>query len=94
MSMKPALPNKSTLKFIANRNACICAPKDIFKNIPTIIISNSLKLEIIQMLIKSPWRRARLPTPVFWPGEFQGLYSPWGCEESDTTERLLLYYQQ
>ena len=21
-----------------------------------------------------PWRRERLPTPVFWPGEFQGLY--------------------
>ena len=27
------------------------------------------------------WRRERLPTPVFWPGEFHGLYSPWGpCE--------------
>ena len=26
-----------------------------------------------------PWRRERLPTPVFWPGEFHGLYSPWGC---------------
>ena len=23
-----------------------------------------------------PWRRQRLPTPVFWPGEFHGLYSP------------------
>ena len=23
---------------------------------------------------KLPWRRERLPTPVFWPGEFQGLY--------------------
>ena len=28
----------------------------------------------------------RLPTPVFWPGEFQRLYSPWGHKESDTTE--------
>ena len=37
---------------------------------------------------RSSWRRARLPTPVFWPGEFHGLYSPWECEESDTTERL------
>ena len=27
---------------------------------------------------KIPWRRKRLPTPVFRPGEFQGLYSPWG----------------
>ena len=26
--------------------------------------------------------------PVFWPGEFHGLYNPWGCKESDTTERL------
>ena len=39
---------------------------------------------------KIPWRRERLPTPVFWPGEFQGLYSPWGRKESDKTERLSL----
>ena len=26
---------------------------------------------------KFPWRRERLPIPVFWPGEFHGLYSPW-----------------
>ena len=25
-------------------------------------------------------------TPVFWPREFHGLYSPWGLKESDTTE--------
>ena len=31
---------------------------------------------------KIPWRRERLPTPVFWPGEFHGLYSPWGHKES------------
>ena len=24
----------------------------------------------------------------FWPGEIHGLYSPWGCKESDMTERL------
>ena len=39
---------------------------------------------------KIPWRRERLPTPVFWPGEFHGLYSPWGHKESNTTERLSL----
>ena len=27
---------------------------------------------------KIPWRREGLPTPVFWPREFHGLYSPWG----------------
>ena len=39
---------------------------------------------------KIPWRRERLPTPVFWLGEFLGLYSSWSHKESDTTERLLL----
>ena len=38
---------------------------------------------------KIPWRRKRLPTPVFWPGEFHELSSPWGRKELDTTERLL-----
>ena len=28
---------------------------------------------------KLSWRRERLPTPVFWPREFHGLYRPWGC---------------
>ena len=39
---------------------------------------------------KIPWRRERLPTPVFWPREFHGLYSRWGCKESDMTEQLSL----
>ena len=25
---------------------------------------------------------------VFWPGEFYGLYSPWGLKELDTNEQL------
>ena len=37
---------------------------------------------------KIPLRRERLPTPVFWPGEFHGLYSPWDRKESDMSERL------
>ena len=37
-----------------------------------------------------PWRRERLPTLVFWSGEFRGLYGPWGRKESDTTKRLSL----
>ena len=37
-----------------------------------------------------PWRREKLPTPVFWPGEFHELFSPWGHKESDTTELLSL----
>ena len=35
---------------------------------------------------KISWRRERLPTPVFWPGEFHGLYSPLGSKESDMRE--------
>ena len=36
------------------------------------------------------WRRERLPTPVFWPGELHGLYGASGCKESDMTEQLSL----
>ena len=32
----------------------------------------------------------RLPTPVIWPGEFHGLYSPRGHKEPDMIERLSL----
>ena len=35
---------------------------------------------------RSPGEGNRLPTPVFWPREFHGLYNPWGAKESDTTE--------
>ena len=37
-----------------------------------------------------PWRTERLHTPVFWPGEFHGLYSLWGHKESNMTEQLSL----
>ena len=37
---------------------------------------------------KIPCRRERLPTPVFWPGEFHGFCSPWGRKELDTTEQI------
>ena len=35
---------------------------------------------------KIPWRTERPPTPIFWPGDFNGLYRPWGHKESDMTE--------
>ena len=42
---------------------------------------------------KIPWRRERLPTPIFWPAEFHGLYSSWGQKkESHTTEQLPYMY--
>ena len=44
-------------------------------------------------VVKLPWRRKWQPTPVFPPGESHGWrslmgYSPRGCKELDTTERL------
>ena len=35
---------------------------------------------------KIPWKRERLPSPVFWLGEFHGQYSPRGPKELGTTE--------
>ena len=43
---------------------------------------------------KIPWREKWQPTPVFWPGEFHGLYSPQGRKESDKTEQLSLTMEQ
>ena len=45
-----------------------------------------------------PSRRKWQPTPVLLPGEFHGWrspvgYSPWGCKESDMTERLHFHFQ-
>ena len=51
---------------------------------------NAGDLGLIPGLGRYPWRRERLPTPVFWPREFHGLYSPWSHKELDTTEQLSL----
>ena len=54
-------------------------------------VCNARDLGSIPSLGRSPGEgKGYLPTPVFWPGEFHGLYSPWGCKESDTTEQLSL----
>ena len=37
---------------------------------------------------KIPRGREQLRTPVFWPGEFHGLYSPWGHKETDMIKQL------
>ena len=46
---------------------------------------------------KIPWSRKWQPTPIFLPGESHGQRSlvgcsPWGGEESDTTERLHFHF--
>ena len=54
------------------------------------LVKNPPTMWEILVQFQIPWRRGRLPAPVFWPGEFHGLSSPWVCKESDTTERLSL----
>ena len=39
---------------------------------------------------EDPLDKGKAITPVFWPGEFHGLYSPWDRKESDTTEQISL----
>ena len=41
---------------------------------------NARDPSLIPGLGRSPGEGNKLPTPVFWPGEFHGLYSPWGCK--------------
>ena len=61
--------------------------------------SNSVTLITIKPIFsaKIPWRRKWQPTPVLLPGKSHGRkslvgYSPWGLEESDTTERLHFHF--
>jgi len=35
---------------------------------------------------EDPLEKGTATTPVFWPGEFHGLYNPWGHKELDMTE--------
>ena len=44
--------------------------------------------------IRSPCspRDSQESSPVFWPGEVHGLYSPWGRKELDMTEQLSLHF--
>ena len=55
------------------------------KNLPVI-----RRPQFYSWVRKIPWRRQWQPTPVFLPGESQGLYSPRAHKESNTTERLSL----
>ena len=56
------------------------------------ILLDSSKCLIPGLVGKTPWRRERLATPVFWPGEFHGLYSPWGRKESDMTDFHIFFF--
>ena len=49
-------------------------------------------LGLIPGLGRSPGEGKGLPIPIFWPGEFHGLYIPWGHKQLDTTELLSLSF--
>ena len=63
---------------------------------PLVILRASLVAQLVKKLpaMGETWVQSldweRLPIPVFWPGEFHGLYSPGGHKESITTEQLSL----
>ena len=41
---------------------------------------------------EDPLEKERLPTPIFWLGEFHGLYSQWGCNDLATFTGLIHSY--
>ena len=59
--------------------------------------SSTLSLDILRGNDETIWRRQWQPTPVLLPGESHGQRSlvgcsPWGREESETTERLHFHF--
>ena len=58
----------------------------LVKNLP------AMQESWVRILGWDSWRRERPPIPVLWPGEFHGLYSPWGHKELDATEGLALHF--
>ena len=54
-----------------------------------------METQVRSLSWKDPLEKGMTATPVFLPGESHGQrsltgYNPWGCRESDTTERLSL----
>ncbi|XP_055412355.1 uncharacterized protein LOC129634267 isoform X2 [Bubalus kerabau] len=71
------------------------APTHILASLVAQLVKNSPAMQetwFDHWVGKIPWRREWLRTPIFWPREFHGLYSSWGCQELDTTEWLPLSF--
>ena len=63
----------------------------------SLIRSSNFLIVSLGFSVYSIWRRQWHPTPVLLPGKSHGQRSlvgcsPWGCEESDTTERLHFHF--
>ena len=67
-----------------SRVACLVA--HLVKNLPAV-----RETWLRSLGWEDPLEKGKATTPVFWPGEFHGLYSLWGRKESDMTEQLSQY---
>ena len=68
-------------------------PSSFHKTTSIMLVEDTRHPERQPILLKGGRRRRWHPTPVLLPGKSHGWRSlvgcsPWGCEESDTTERL------
>ena len=57
----------------------------LVKNLPAM-----LETRVRSLGWEDPLEKGKATHSSIWPGEFDGLYSPWGCKQSDTTEQLSL----
>ena len=78
-------------------NWAISLGKLSFQNDSSEFFRTSEKLIWLAYNYYHNWRRRWHPTPVLLPGKSHGQRSlvgcsPWGCEESDTTERLHFHF--
>ena len=77
---------KSVLPLFSSKNFIVSGPT--FRSL--------IHFEFIFVYGVRPWRRQWQPTPVLLPGKSHGrrilMGYPWGCEESDTTERLHFHF--
>ena len=69
---------RTFVRFIFKTDLCCLAGKES--------ACSAGDLDLIPGLGRSPGEGKGYPLQYSGPGEFHGLYSPWGCKESDTTE--------
>ena len=64
-------------------------PQDSWASLVAQLVENPPAMREIwvrSLVWEDALEKGKATHPVFWSGEFHGLYSPWGCKESDMTE--------
>ena len=88
---------KEIFKHNVLRKVCVCVRERGKENVINLLVFSPKGLPRLKNLpaMQETWVQSLgwedplekgKATPVFWPGEFHGLYSPWARKESDTTE--------